>query len=168
MRIIPKSNYRETPWKNGGGTTTEIHAAGGDRFDWRVSIAKVDASGPFSNFSGYERHIMLLEGDGMSLEVDRRLRMLAPMTPFSFSGNSHTIGQLIDSPVRDFNLIVRRDFGVGKLSLVNQARFVSGACHLLIHCLKGDSVLLEPGEEFNLDSAGVVVLCEVTPYLPRG
>jgi uncharacterized protein len=168
MRIIPKSEYRETPWKNGGGTTTEIYAAGGERFDWRVSIATVAASGPFSNFAGYDRHIMVLEGDGMSVEVDGKLRVLAPMTPISFSGDSATVGHLTSGPVRDFNLMVNRDFGAGKLSLVNQVYFTSGALHLLIHRLKGDSVLLKPGEEFNFEAAEVVALCEVTPHQPRG
>lgn len=168
MRIIPKSDYRETSWKNGGGSTTEIYVAGGDRFDWRVSIATVSASGPFSNFAGYDRHIMVLEGDGMSLEVDGKLRVLVPMTPFSFSGDPPATGHLINGPVRDFNLMVCREFGVGRLSFVNESRFVSGVSSLLVHHLKGHSVLLEPGDEFHLEAPENVVLCEVTPHQQRG
>ncbi len=37
------------PWKNGGGVTTEICVSPpSGAFDWRVSIATVNADGPFS------------------------------------------------------------------------------------------------------------------------
>jgi len=35
-----------------------------------LSIAEVERSGDFSDFSGYERTIMLLEGNGMELMFD--------------------------------------------------------------------------------------------------
>jgi environmental stress-induced protein Ves len=51
-------------WKNGGGTTTQIlvEPQGAARLAWRVSVADVAASGPFSSFPGYERHIVVIEG----------------------------------------------------------------------------------------------------------
>ena len=61
------------PWKNGGGVTTEIWASPPSGiFDWRVSIATVNADGPFSTFAGYERHIMTLSGEGMVLDIEGR------------------------------------------------------------------------------------------------
>ena len=51
-RLLKPADYVRMPWKNGGGQTTEIvvHPAGATlaEFDWRVSIADVDADGPFS------------------------------------------------------------------------------------------------------------------------
>ena len=41
---------------------------GGDGFAWRVSIARIDASGPFSRFPGHERTILFLDGAGMVLD----------------------------------------------------------------------------------------------------
>jgi hypothetical protein len=60
------------PWRNGGGTTSEIavEPAPGGRFRHRLSIADVTASGPFSDFAGYDRHILLLAGRGFTLRVD--------------------------------------------------------------------------------------------------
>ena len=42
------------PWRNGGGTTSEIvvEPGPGGRFHFRLSIADVEASGPFSGFPG--------------------------------------------------------------------------------------------------------------------
>ena len=52
-----------SPWKNGGGSTREIvcrpPGAGMDGFDWRVSVATIARSGPFSVFTGVDRVIVL-------------------------------------------------------------------------------------------------------------
>ncbi len=51
MQILRASDHRVMPWKNGGGSTTEIAVfpidSGLDAFDWRVSMATVAADGPF-------------------------------------------------------------------------------------------------------------------------
>ena len=67
MKLLPREGYKAMPWRNGGGTTMEILVAGDDpgQFDFRVSIATVAADGPFSRFPGYQRHIMLIAGNGM-------------------------------------------------------------------------------------------------------
>lgn len=102
------------PWKNGGGMTTEIlveprDADEGNRFVYRASIADVTSNGPFSTFAGYDRHIMLLSGAGMTLEFgDRTSTVLQPFEPYSFSGDAAATGILTSGPVRDFNVIVDR------------------------------------------------------------
>lgn len=103
------------PWKNGLGTTAEIAidppgADLGSRFRWRLSIATVQGSGPFSTFSGYERTIMLIEGRGMDLAVGSASprRLDRPFEPFVFPGDAPVECSLIDGPVRDFNLMVDR------------------------------------------------------------
>ncbi|TIN81446.1 MAG: HutD family protein, partial [Mesorhizobium sp.] len=72
MRILRAAEYRSMPWKNGGGVTTEIavspSGAGLDDFDWRVSMARVELSGPFSQFAGIDRTLAVLEGEGIVLE----------------------------------------------------------------------------------------------------
>jgi len=58
-----------TPWKNGGGMTHEAIRvpASSDPFRWRVSVAHVDASGPFSELAEYNRKMVLLQGAGIEL-----------------------------------------------------------------------------------------------------
>ena len=115
MTVLSPADYRVMPWKNGGGTTTEIWihppGAGWDGFEWRVGIADIAQSGPFSSFPGIDRSIMLLEcpaGSGMRLSVDGRDVDL-PLHEFvDFTGESRTHGTLSGAPVRDFNVMSRR------------------------------------------------------------
>lgn len=104
-----------TPWKNGGGTTLELvcspPGATLSDFDWRVSIATVAASGPFSRFPGIDRTIVLLAGEGMHLRsadgsVDHAL--IEPGVPFSFPGEAPIDARLVGDVCRDFNLMTRR------------------------------------------------------------
>lgn len=118
-RLLTPADYRRMPWRNGGGTTTEIvvehasSAAGapaGERFLYRVSLADVASDGPFSRFDGYDRHIMLVEGAGMTLDCGPHgtLALDAPFTPRAFSGDWDVHGRLTAGAVRDFNLIADR------------------------------------------------------------
>jgi environmental stress-induced protein Ves len=115
MHRFTPADYKHMPWRNGGGTTTEIvvHPEGGglagERFQYRVSIADVARDGPFSRFEGYDRHIMLLAGAGMTLAGGAQGEIeLALFAPRSFSGDWDVHGSLRAGPVRDFNLIVDR------------------------------------------------------------
>jgi environmental stress-induced protein Ves len=182
MLVIRPPEYRVMPWKNGGGVTTEIFASPpAGNFDWRVSIARVNGDGPFSTFIGYERHIMTLAGEGMRLEVEGRGRFdLEPFKPFSFSGDIRVSGSLQNGPVLDFNLMVRRDFGRGALSVLDcnaGHRLGSGPSLHLVHVIKGeceigdgrvrpnDSFWLEAGEHVFLPADLKLAICEITPHL---
>lgn len=182
MHVIRSSDYRVMPWKNGGGVTTEILVSPPTgNFDWRVSIATVNGDGPFSTFIGYERHIMTLAGEGMRLEVEGRGRFdLEPLKPFTFSGDVRVSGSLLNGPVLDFNLMVRRDFGRGTLSVLDcnaGHRLGSGLSLHLVHVLKdeceigddrvrpNDSFLLEAGEHVSLPADLKLVICEITPHV---
>jgi hypothetical protein len=113
---LTPADYRHMPWRNGGGTTTEIAIApggtglSGERFLYRVSIADVATDGPFSRFEGYDRHIMLLAGAGMTLDCggSGRIELTTPFEPHTFSGDWEVHGALVAGAVRDFNLIADR------------------------------------------------------------
>lgn len=112
FRLIGPAGHRRVPWKNGGGWTTELASdAGADgRFGWRLSLADVENSGPFSRFPGIDRTIMLVEGRGFILAVGGApaVRIDRPFVPFAFDGGAKTECRLIAGPVRDFNLMVDR------------------------------------------------------------
>jgi len=115
LRLVQPSEHRVMPWKNGFGTTTEIaidpaDADVGGRFRWRLSIANVQRSGPFSAFLGYERTIMVIAGHGMDLAIaDQPARRLDRLfDPLVFSGDSTADCRLLDGPICDFNLMVER------------------------------------------------------------
>jgi len=188
MRILRSSDYRIMPWKNGGGTTTEVFAfpenAGlaGRPFDWRVSIADVAGDGPFSPFPGYDRHIMAIEGRGMMLEggPEGAIDLTRPFAPRSFSGDWNITGRLVSGPVRDFNLMARRDRYASRLEMREAAsdlRLDAASSTLLIHLFDGEfaasghllaaseTLILSPGEtSLAKPLAGPVsfALCRIT------
>ncbi len=156
-------------WKNGLGSTTEIavYPPGSglaDRpFMWRVSIADVPASGPFSRFPGYDRTIMVIDGDaGMWLDgaPDGPIDLTRPFVPRSFSGDWDIVGRLEGGPLRDFNLMVERTRATGDLKVMRQPGPLRTAApaggHGLITLFAGRAVIagmvLEPGETLHFDS----------------
>lgn len=113
LRIIRADHLTRTPWKNGGGATAEVavHPAGAgfDDFAWRISLADVESNGPFSSFPGIDRTLILLHGDGLSLDVDGELHRLDARSPMlAFSGDAVTTGTLAGGPIRDCNVMTRR------------------------------------------------------------
>lgn len=111
-----------TPWKNGGGQTLPLASwppgAGLDDFDWRVSIATIAASGPFSVFGGVDRVIMLLDGAGMRLRADDgslNARIDQPLQPFAFAGDTALHCDLLAGSTQDFNLMLRRQRMSGRV-----------------------------------------------------
>ncbi len=114
MRLLPASQRKASPWKNGGGVTTEIaiHPAGAalDAFDWRISLATVAVEGPFSTFPGIDRTLTVLTGAGLDLAVEGRatVRLDPSSPPYSFPGDVATGATLIDGPIEDLNVMTRR------------------------------------------------------------
>jgi environmental stress-induced protein Ves len=110
VQIIRKSSFAAAPWKNGGGITHEAIRvpAGGDSFRWRVSVAHIDASGPFSDFSAYNRKMVLLRGAGLALKFaggeQKVLRHIGELA--EFDGAVSTYCELLSGPCVDLNLMV--------------------------------------------------------------
>jgi hypothetical protein len=114
-----------TPWKNGGGATREIACwppgADMEHFNWRVSVATIASSGPFSRFVGVDRVIALLSGDGVHLRqpqagIDHFLQR--PLQPFAFAGDVGMECDLLGGTSTDFNLMTRRDRWKGELQVL--------------------------------------------------
>ncbi|HVC01457.1 MAG TPA: HutD family protein [Steroidobacteraceae bacterium] len=112
MRLIRRSAFTTTRWKNGGGVTHEAvrEPAGADAYLWRISVAEIAASGPFSDFAGYRRHMLLLQGDGVSLRFSngerRSLRQVGDLA--EFDGALRTECDLLGGPCADLNLMTAR------------------------------------------------------------
>ncbi len=113
IRLLPATGYRRQRWQNGAGWTREIACggAGESQWDWRASVAEVGESGPFSAFPGCRREIVLLAGQGMSLNFDdgESLPLLPPYGRQRFEGERALSAQLVEGPTIDFNLIWKRE-----------------------------------------------------------
>ncbi len=117
QKIVP-ANFKRMPWKNGGGETAEIAIGPSDAtaagFDWRVSMARVAAAGPFSTFDGIDRTLAVLSGQGLRLTTDeigtrRTVVLNVDSDPYRFAGEAIVSADLIDGAgVTDFNMMTRR------------------------------------------------------------
>lgn len=154
MRILRAAEYRSMPWKNGGGVTTEIAVsptgAGLDDFDWRVSMARVESSGPFSQFAGIDRTLAVLEGEGIVLEIagypPTSINRASAL--FSFPADVQSSATLIGGPITDLNVMTRRSrmrHSVERLSISTPAEIRTEAGTTLILCLNGEVTV--PGAE---------------------
>jgi uncharacterized protein len=146
MHIILSSQYKTMQWKNGGGETTVIaispEGAGLDNFDWRVSMACVASDGPFSSFSGVDRSVAILAGEGMRLAVEGRppITLTATTTPFSFAADLPTQAHLLGGPITDLNVMTRRDrfaHRVNRLDLVTPLSVPFTLTEALLLCVDG-------------------------------
>lgn len=102
--------------------TTELAISdGGDvnDFDWRLSIAGVTEDGAFSNFTGIQRYLFLLTGNGIKLTHQPSPKsdnaeqvsshcLLEPLDLATFDGGFITNATLTDGPITDFNLMVKQ------------------------------------------------------------
>jgi len=112
LQVIRHASLAAIPWKNGGGITHEAIRvpASGDPFRWRVSVAHIDASGPFSNFAGYSRKMVLLRGGGIELRfaggVNKTLGQVGDLAEFDGALPTHC--ELLKGPCVDLNLMVSK------------------------------------------------------------
>lgn len=114
IKIISPDQFKNIPWKNGKGITTELAISDGgtvNDFDWRISIASVTEDGLFSDFSGFLRHLVLIEGNGIELKHNNsQLDQLKDLLDYAkFDGGCVTNGNLVDGPIKDLNIITRHD-----------------------------------------------------------
>ena len=73
LTCLTPADFKTVPWKNGQGSTRELrfeNLEDSEAFAWRLSMAPVVTDGVFSDFTGYDRKLLLVEGAGMTLSHD--------------------------------------------------------------------------------------------------
>ncbi|MFD4263808.1 HutD family protein [Streptomyces sp. NPDC058534] len=188
-QILRADSRTPAPWKNGGGVTSQVavhpEGAGADDFMWRVSVAEVAHSGPFSAFEGVDRIITVVDGPGMALTVDGVPHMVdAPYEPFAFPGDAATECELLGGPITDFNVMVRRSRATAQVRIERSPASVraSAGTRVLVVVLKGwavlhqafvplgpfDAVLFSSGDSasFSVEGVVAVVTLDERPGLP--
>ena len=120
MRIQRVDEHSAMPWANGLGTSYEVASdrnADGE-WTWRVAIAPVVLDGPFSVMPGVDRELVVIEGNGMVLNVDDESVKCMPGQVVRFSGDSVTIARLVDGPTVDLGLMTVRGSVTGSMLVV--------------------------------------------------
>jgi len=164
MRVLLESDYVALPWKNGGGITREILKVPpqGTTFDWRLSLANIDQSGPFSAFDGYHRTLLLVRGAGVELDFGPhgQTTLRAPGQLAEFDGSWPTQCTLLDGSSMDLNLMVSQARAQAQTSVLRVSApeliRTAGWDETLVCCISGQ-VQLEnaAGEIATLGSVDV-------------
>jgi environmental stress-induced protein Ves len=185
--LIPFAGLSPVPWKNGGGSTTEIAIgppdSGFEDFDWRVSLATIEKDGAFSAFPGVDRTLALVEGHGMLLEIDGEPTLVTDTEPVvAFDGSSQVIAKLSRGGSTDFNAMTRSErcyHTFGRRRLSGDSTFVARADVTVLFLAEGDAlelrnekeriglvrydaVVLEPGSVWKLEAGqGMIYIVDV-------
>jgi len=136
------------PWANGRGTSYEIASDRSEsgEWAWRLAMAPVNEDGPFSRIECVNRSLVVVEGAGMQLFVDRKKLQCLPMQVVRFRGDAITEAVLLDGPIMDINLMVRRKEADGELAIVSDAGLLNGA---IIVIAVGGSAQVKCGDSTN-------------------
>lgn len=189
--VYPASAHRVMPWKNGGGSTSEIllypAQAGIDDFAWRISLATIASPGPFSSFPGISRTLALVDGAGVDLHFEAHSVALRPdgQRLLRFAGAAAVHATLVAGSTTDFNVMTRDTLARhscqiwqldGQLTwhssapaaflFVQQGRVqcqTSGSAGVSRMLERHDSLLLEQGESCQLQGQACVYAVEFWP-----
>jgi environmental stress-induced protein Ves len=168
LTLLPASDRSPQAWKNGGGLTWEVAASpeGADlaAFDWRLSLALVEAAGPFSAFAGVDRLMLILDGRlDLIIAGGDRIPLDASSDAVAFPGDAETMAALPDGPAADLNLMVRRGRHTGVLErrrvalqaaiICQDVTFVLSKAGGLTAALASEHCELGPGDAARIDHA---------------
>jgi environmental stress-induced protein Ves len=175
VQVLRSEQHRRMPWRNGGGVTYEVASSPGDHdlaeFDWRISIAEVEAGGPFSAFPEIDRTIVLIEGEWMELTVDGRRHRFGLHEPFSFDGGSETTCE-VAGPSRDLNVMSRRGRATASVAIVEADgpdRAPVGGSEVAFVCLAPSVLLADAnGTEVELGALDAAVSTDCAPLTVHG
>lgn len=174
--VLGPTDFVDMPWKNGGGVTRELYRLaspeGGDGFDFRISMAKVGQSGPFSFYPGIDRVLMLVEGGGFKLSfVDRDAVLLTrPFEPVHFTGEQAIDCELLAAECLDFNVMTNRAWGrtevqVHRLPAQQAHGFVAESqVFLYLHGSEPRLILLAPGERHEFTASEPTIVVEMRVF----
>ncbi len=170
MKIIRAIDCRTTRWKNGGGSTTEIAIeppdASLERFDWRISMARVASDGPFSEFPDIDRTLAVISGNGLHLSIDGRppVTLDRDSDPIQFPGDIATSARLLSGEITDLNVMSRRQRFSHRLLRLQQpvSSDFDGDDIAVVLSLNGESRLSSSGNTVSLDHGDTAVLTRTT------
>ena len=162
--ILSPDTYITMPWRNGLGSTVEIMKRtipDSEDFVWRISMADVVTDGPFSCFNNSDRTLLLLNGNGMTLDIKKEqtnstetISLSDPLQGARFRGDDPTIATLHNGPITDFNIMTHRDHCDAEVVCGHEpeeSNIAINCDEALIYCVTGElSVESESGKKWVL------------------
>jgi environmental stress-induced protein Ves len=148
---LDPDGYQRTPWKNGGGVTTDI-AFDGDV--WRFSRTPITVAGPFSDYTGFDRLQVLVAGSGLVLQTPAgEIDVRQPFRPVRFAGETPIVSRLESGPVEVVNLMGERSRVRIDLAVLEAGRTPDlGPGLHIAYCPGGRARLGIDGETYDLEA----------------
>ena len=165
-RITRVADVPPVPWKNGGGMTREL-LAWPDATDWivRISVADIEASGPFSVYEGVDRWFAVLAGGDVRLAATGS----APRTLGSsqeelhtFAGEAATDCTALGAATRDFNIMLRRARGRLRAQSLLRGQALDTDCELTA-LFSAEPVLVQADGGAGCVLPGMALACWLNP-----
>jgi environmental stress-induced protein Ves len=134
-----------------------------DDFELRVSMALIERDGPFSEFPGVDRTLVVIEGAGLTLEMADGATVVldAASSPFAFTGDDPVCAKLTgDHPVRDVNVMTRRSVLRHRVARVeiDGPRTLACAGELGLLLVLGGGLTAKGDEELQLGKGDVLTV----------
>ncbi|MGW0734741.1 HutD/Ves family protein [Streptomyces sp. NPDC002851] len=111
-RVIRMTTLEPQRWANGRGWTREIHREpatdSASTALWRLSLADIEETGPFSKFPEMDRHLLSAAPVPLHLSVDGTLHNLRYTQVISFAGESEVATTAVHGRAQALNLMTRR------------------------------------------------------------
>lgn len=121
-------------WRNGGGITRTLATEGEH---WRISLAEVERSGPYSRFDGISRLSLVLRGAGVTLRDQDSVVTLKTFEAVEYDGAGDWHATLIDGSVTALNVMTTKGRYRVRVRAVVEPLVVPSGCAAAVIALHG-------------------------------
>lgn len=123
------------PWRNGRGITRSLFddADPQGRWRWRISIAEITGTQPYSAYPGIRRAQVALGPGGVDLTINDRTVRLEPEAIVVFEGEDDVAATPTEVGFLDLNVMTRRD------ACSAQVEIIQGP---VVAAVEGETVIL--------------------------
>jgi len=111
------------PWRNGRGVTRNLFddADAAGHWTWRISIAEITGTQPYSAYPGVRREQVALGPGDVALTIDGREELLHPEGIVVFDGEAEVVATPSEEGFLDLNVMTRRDAWTSEVRIVTAA-----------------------------------------------
>ena len=152
--VVEYSAIPPTPWKNGRGVTRNLFDDATDAgvWTWRVSIAEITGTQPYSPYPGVRRGQVALGPGAVDLRIDGRDLVLDPEGIVVFDGEAEVTASPREAGFLDLNVMTRRDTWESDVQCVDDPGVTEAGDGIVILVALGDTALVDGRSLARLDS----------------
>lgn len=106
--IVRYADLPPQPWKNGKGFTRTLFSdaiASNDEWTWKISIAEINGTQPYSAYPGIRRGQVALGPGAVNLEIDGQIKLLPVEGTIVFEGEDDVVATPASEGFLDLNVM---------------------------------------------------------------